>query len=104
MSRPRKSIDRALVISLASIACTTEEIARIAGVSKDTIERRCKEELEQGRAEAKRSLRRYQFEAAKKGNAALLIWLGKQLLGQKDKHQDDDDDGQAIPLTYNLDD
>lgn len=31
------------------------------------------------------SLRRSQWQAAQKGNAALLIWLGKQYLNQKDK-------------------
>ena len=30
-------------------------------------------------------LRRQQIEAAKKGNATMLIWLGKQLLEQSDK-------------------
>lgn len=103
MSRPRKPINKDYVKKLASIACTTEEIAFVIGVSKDTIERRCKEELEQGRAQAKTSLRHFQFKAAEKGNAALLIWLGKQLLGQKDRQDNDDSDGQAIPLTYNLD-
>lgn len=31
------------------------------------------------------SLRRQQIALAEKGNATMLIWLGKQLLGQSDK-------------------
>lgn len=31
------------------------------------------------------SLRRYQFSSAKKGNTAMLIWLGKQYLNQSEK-------------------
>ena len=31
------------------------------------------------------SLRRWQYEKAKDGNVAMLIWLGKQLLGQRDR-------------------
>ena len=39
--------------------------------------------MESGRA----SLRRMQYVAAKKGNATMQIWLGKQYLGQKDKQE-----------------
>jgi hypothetical protein len=31
------------------------------------------------------SLRRAQFKAAKEGNVTMLIWLGKQRLGQKNE-------------------
>ena len=56
------------------------------GVSEDTIERWCKRTNELGFADTykkfsafgKMSLRRYQFEAARKGNPTLLSWLGKQ--------------------------
>lgn len=37
-------------------------------------------------AGGKMSLRRYQFELAKK-NASMAIWLGKQYLGQSDNPQ-----------------
>ena len=61
--------------------------------SEGTIERWCKRTYELGFADAykkfsatgKTSLRRHQFDLAKKGNAAMLIWLGKQYLGQSDK-------------------
>ena len=34
------------------------------------------------------SLRRKQFEVANNGNVTMLIWLGKQYLGQSDKTED----------------
>lgn len=40
--------------------------------------------IERGRAKGRRSLQAKQFEVAMKGNVSMLIWLGKQLLGQKD--------------------
>jgi len=33
------------------------------------------------------SLRRKQIEVALKGNVSMLIWLGKQMLGQMDKQE-----------------
>lgn len=33
------------------------------------------------------SLRRWQLEAAKKGNVVMMIWLGKQMLGQIERSQ-----------------
>ena len=42
---------------------------------------------EKGLGRLKISIRRQQIEAAKKGNTAMLIWLGKQLLEQADKRE-----------------
>jgi hypothetical protein len=33
------------------------------------------------------SLRQWQLKKAKEGNVVMLIWLGKQMLGQQDKTQ-----------------
>jgi hypothetical protein len=85
MGRPPKPIDEAMVLRLARIHCTTEEIASIVGVSKDTLERRCMPILEEGRSMGRASLRRLQWKTARGGNATMQIWLGKQLLKQTDK-------------------
>lgn len=82
MARP--DIDADQVEKLAGIGCKTEEIANFFGCSTDTIQRRFAAELIKGRASVRLSLRRWQLEAAKRGNATLLIWLGKQMLGQID--------------------
>ncbi len=90
--RPKIEIDLQQLEALAAINCTDEELAAILGVSTDTIGRRKQEEgsgfaevYKRGRGKGKTSLRRLQWEAAKKGNITMMIWLGKQLLGQKDK-------------------
>lgn len=84
MGRPLKVIDEDLVTKLASIHCTMEEIASICGCSVDTLENRFSDVIKQAKDKGKASLRRLQWDHAQKGNSALIIWLGKQLLGQKD--------------------
>jgi hypothetical protein len=82
--RPRKQVDEQQIESLAGIGCTIAEIAAVSGVSKDTLERNYAALIEKGREHAKSSLRRMQFKSAEAGNVTMQIWLGKQLLGQKD--------------------
>lgn len=86
------------------MGCTMEEIASVIGVSKDTIERRCREDINLGKQQGKVSLRRKQFELAYKGDRVMLIWLGKQYLGQADKQEHTGRDGgpiqnQDVPAT-----
>lgn len=99
MARPRKEIDRAETEKLMAIQCTEQEIAGWFGVSIDTINRRCKEwgfnsfadMYKMYSKDGKISLRRAQYQAAVvKGNVAMLIWLGKQYLGQSDHAADED--------------
>lgn len=87
MGRPPLDIDPQKVQALAGIWCTNEEIAAVLGCSADTIERRFAGELEKGRATAKMSLRRKQWEVAERGSVPMLIFLGKNYLGQKDVAQ-----------------
>lgn len=85
MARPPIEIDGEQVYKLAQIGCKTKEIAAYFGVSDDTITRRYAAELEKGRSELRMSLRRWQLESAKKGNVVMMIWLGKQMLGQQER-------------------
>lgn len=108
MSRPRKQIDKKDFESLLAIQCTLEEVTaffdhKLDGCSEDTIERWCKRTYKKSFADVsaqkrnlgKISLRRAQFELAKK-NATMSIFLGKNYLGQTDKQevtfQSDDDE------------
>lgn len=86
MARPKKQIDYETVKKLASIQCTQEEIANFLELSVSTLKRDAEfcTIYKNGIDNGKMSLRRYQFECAKKGNSAMLIWLGKQYLGQTD--------------------
>lgn len=83
--RPKFQIDYGKVEAMASIMATQEEIASVLGCSVDTLQR--DEEFrgiyKKGLEEGKMSLRRRQFELAKK-SAAMAIFLGKNYLGQKD--------------------
>lgn len=85
MARPEIEIDANQVEKLARLGCKLNEIADFFGCSHDTIERRFASELIKGRATLRMSLRQWQLKAAEKGNPTMLIWLGKQSLGQIDK-------------------
>ena len=73
------------IFRLAAICCTMTEIAAVTGLSVDTLERRYAEPIKAGREIGKATLRREQYRLAMNGNPTMLIWLGKQLLGQADK-------------------
>lgn len=93
MARPRFEIDWGVFDELCDIQCTQEEIAQVIGCSVDTIQRAVKRDKKLSFAEyykkasagGKTSLRRFQWSAAKKGSVPMMIWLGKQYLGQSDK-------------------
>lgn len=85
MGRPKKEINEKQVERLAAIGCTVTEIATVLGCNPDTLYVRFSESLKKGRESLKTSLRRFQYKAAQNGNAAILIWMGKQYLGQRDK-------------------
>jgi len=87
--RPRKEISAAEVEKLASIGCTQEEIGRVKGVSVATLHRNYADAYQKGFATMQMSLRRKQVSAARGGSVAMMIWLGKQYLGQSDKHEVD---------------
>lgn len=87
MGRPKKDIDYNLIEKLASIQCTQEEISEIIGVSTRTLQRDSEfcRIYKKGIESGKMSLRRLQWKRAEEGNSTMLVWLGKQYLGQKDK-------------------
>lgn len=91
VGRPRIEFDMDVVGKLAEIQCTYAEIAAVCGVSEDTITRRVAEEpefaeaIKRGRESGKESLRRVQWKLAMRGHPTMLVWLGKQALGQKDR-------------------
>lgn len=106
--RPRKLIaDEATlkqVAGLGRLQATVRECAAFFKVSPVTFEAFLKqpgvrEALEGGQGDGMLSLRRHQLRLAEK-NAAMAIWLGKQLLGQKDTHRLEHSgrDGGAIPI------
>ena len=87
--RPKKyNLDTKQVEQLAGFGCTDTEIASFFDdISRTTLVRNYEQYITKGRESGKIRLRQYQWSAAKKGNVAMLIWLGKQLLGQSDKQE-----------------
>lgn len=85
---------------MASIGCTDREIAEYFGINDDTLRYNLKDFLINGRQQLKNSLRRAQLRVALDGNATLLIWLGKQILGQAENPVNTDDNK---PLPWNDD-
>jgi hypothetical protein len=100
----RLKLDLPLIEKLAHIHCTDAEIAYCIGVRPDSFTQlkdnhpELVDTLEHGRAEGKRSLRKYMFDSCaptydskgkmvKKGDPILLIWLSKNILGFKDSSE-----------------
>jgi len=84
-------VDVETVRALAFTMCSREEMAHYLNVSPATLTRRLREEpwrsaFLRGRAQGRIQVRRKQFDLANKGHAGMLIWLGKQYLGQRDVH------------------
>ena len=113
--RPLIEIDYTKLEKLCAIHCTGEECASILGVDYDTLNRHLKndghggftEYFKKHSAAGKMSLRRKQYEkAVTEGNVPMLIWLGKQMLGQKDRSEVDNTstDGTMSPTGKSLKD
>lgn len=85
MARPKKEISEEQVIKLAEINCSYSEMAAVLGCDESTLTRRFAQVIQKGREGGKMSLKRKQYEVAMSGNVSMLIWLGKQTLGQSEK-------------------
>ena len=87
--RPRFEIDYVLAERMSMLQCTIKEIAAVMGCSHDVLDRdeRFSVIHKFGMENGKASLRRLQWKGANAGNPAMLIWLGKQYLGQRDKSE-----------------
>ena len=82
-------IDLVELEKLCSLQCTNEEIAAWFKCSVRTIETYAKKPefadvMTRGRARGRISVRRAQMKLLESGNATMGVWLGKQLLGQRD--------------------
>ncbi len=100
MGRPQKQIDGRTVLKMAKLAATLDEIASVVGCSPDTLDRRFRAELDRGWSAAKQTLRRRQWALSKQSKhlpsaCTMSIWLGKQILQQRDKFDVKMDDEQV---------
>lgn len=93
--RPRIVVDLALVEKLAQIHASQEEIAATLGVSVGYVSEHLKDGADpafaaahaRGWSNGRLNLRRRQLEKAMGGDSTMLIWLGKNMLGQADKSE-----------------
>ena len=110
MGRPKKAFDQRLFEELCKIQCTEIEIAAAFDMSVDTLDRAVKE-LYEGSTFAdvyaikkeggKTSLRRAQWlSAIESKNTAMQIFLGKNMLGQADKQEIDNNISGNIEVTF----
>lgn len=103
-----------VVDALCGVRCTMVEIAAQLGCSPSTVTRRIKEKhdmtfrqyWETKSSTGTIALRRKQFQLAMNGNVTMLIWLGKQALGQKDqaKVEQEITGADGAPLEVRVDD
>jgi hypothetical protein len=82
--RRKKVVMPEQVYELAAIGCSDREIARFFDIDENTLRYNFSDIMEKGRESLKHSLRRAQLKLALSGNAVMLIWLGKNILGQQD--------------------
>jgi len=80
----RKVVPPDEVYKLAALGCTIEEMAEWFQVNRETLKYNFSEYIEKGRAQLKYRLRRAQIQTALSGNPTMLVWLGKNILGQSD--------------------
>lgn len=78
-------INAEVVAAMAFAGANDTDIAWYVGVSPRTLVRRCAAILEKERAGRRYKLRQMQWKAAESGNITMLIFLGKQDLGQADR-------------------
>jgi len=84
---PKSVIDTKQVETLARMQCSLREIAAVVGCDEKTIRNRFHDLVESQRDVGRVGLRRKQYEIAMEGNTGMLVWLGKNELGQADKQE-----------------
>lgn len=108
--RPKITIDFEMVEKLCAMQCTGEEIAGVLKINYDTLNARINEEYGIGFSDyykkhsqsGRASLRRLQWKSAQGGNTPMLIWLGKQYLGQRDIVEQHDNETKPEPIKFEV--
>lgn len=86
------------VYKLATMGCPDREIAEWFDISESTLRYNFSSYLTKARAQLNQRLRQAQLRVALEGNPTMLIWLGKQMLGQSENPYKTDDD-KILPWT-----
>lgn len=97
MSRPKTEIDWGVVDEYLLAQCLGTEIADYLGICPDTLYKRCEEDFkmtftaysQQKKSAGKAVLRKKQWDMAMGGDRTMAVWLGKQVLNQREKVDND---------------
>lgn len=112
LGRPEKDMDWKLLDSVLQYGASLIDCSELLELSEDTIQRKIKDAhgvtfsqyRESKKSKIRMKLRQKQYDVAMQGNVAMLIWLGKNELGQTDKLEHDAAKGASdlIRLAYKL--
>lgn len=89
------------VYKLAALHCNYQEIADWFGIKRETLKYNFRDIIQKAYSETNQRLRRAQIETALKGNAVMLVWLGKNMLNQSDSPMSNEN---TQPLPWSDDD
>jgi hypothetical protein len=94
----------AYIKRLAKIGCRPHEIAEVMDIDETTVRRH--PEYKIGLGDAKMSIRRLQWKAAREGSDRMIIHLSKHLLGETDESANEMqgvvDDSGKVEITVNV--
>ncbi len=85
--RPLVEVDEKIVVALAAVGCTVDEVASYVGCSKSVLYDRFSDVLEKGHNQQKVTIRRQQHAIMMTGDRGMAIWLGKQHCAQFEPHR-----------------
>ena len=100
IGRKKTVVPEEQVMELARLHCTNKEIADFFEVPQTTLTDNFRDILTKGRLETKQRLRSAQLKLALNGDRTLLIWLGKNILGQSESPINTDS-AQVLPWNTN---
>jgi hypothetical protein len=85
IGRAKTVIPEEQVLELSKLHCTSKEMSEFFDVPLSTFTDNFRDIITKGRLETKQRLRAAQLKLALNGDRTLLIWLGKNILGQMDQ-------------------
>ena len=103
VGRKKVIIDPDEVQKLAALGCKDHEIAEWFLIDSNSLRYNFSAQLIKGRNQLKQSIRKAQIQLALGGNAVMLIWLGKNILGQSDSPLDQDVEQKILPWCSDTD-
>ena len=113
MARTKANIDWERVEKMAMAGAKGQQIAAAIGVHYNTLDKRSKEDLkcdfseflQTKREKGNELLLRKQYDVAMTGDKTMLVWLGKQRLGQSERQQTDiTTGGEKLQIVLSKDD